>query len=87
VPVEKTFQTRRWVSHQQIAAAPDFICDFLGHITRPAIRSIETNDPHRIVVLAVEKVGNYGFEVCCLDIVKWTRFLGPWAKLEIGRSV
>ena len=52
----------------QIAAPPQFPGDILRHIARPSFGEVEAENPDWIFVLAVEQIGDHGFEVGHLDI-------------------
>jgi hypothetical protein len=56
MPLDEILDSLREVPQLQIAAQPDLPGDISGHIPRPAFHCVESEDPDRIIVLAVEQV-------------------------------
>jgi len=68
VSCEEALQRFRHFAQLQIAPAPQLGRDIGGNVPRPALGAVESEDADRVLVLALEQVGDNGFEIGRLEV-------------------
>jgi hypothetical protein len=68
VTLDECLKVRGDFRHLHITAPTDFVGNIFRYIARPALSYIETDDAHRVRILAVEQIADDGFKIGRLDI-------------------
>jgi hypothetical protein len=59
----------KWhVAHLEIAALTQLVRHVGRYILRPLLSGVETDDPVRVLILAVQQISDHGFQIGGLDI-------------------
>jgi hypothetical protein len=67
VTLDEYLKVRGDFRHLHIAAPTDFVGNIFRYIARPALSYIETDDAHRVRILAVEQIADDGFKIGRLE--------------------
>jgi hypothetical protein len=68
VTLDECLKVRGDFRHPHIAAPTDFVGNIFRCIARPALIYIETDDAHRVCILAAEQIADDGLKIGRLDI-------------------